>query len=312
MALKKDILEKILLAHSDVFADCENALAYGGKQLLRAEDLVPAPTESFYPGQEGMRGQFSDVSSYLMKKGEICAQYLIGNETDLERHQVLRKASYQGGAYRVQLSSGKPVYPVIGMVIDWTHKESRIPLSLHELLRKDGVSQEELARVDDVKLEVYHMNNLPEEVRKRFTSDMGFVVDFLNEDGFERRQEQRIVHVEALCEMMAALTGDSRFTDLTAELLEKQKEGKEIIMCEYIDMLEARGEERGIKIGEDRGIAIGESRGIAIGEARGAVTGENRLANLIQILIKENKYKEVEAVSSSRERRHELYRKYGI
>lgn len=75
-------------------------------------------------------------------------------------------------------------------------------------------------------------------------------------------------------------------------------------MCEYIDMLEARGEERGIKIGEDRGIAIGE--------ARGAVTGENRLANLIQILIKENKYKEVEAVSSSRERRHELYRKYGI
>lgn len=148
------------------------------------------------------------------------------------------------------------------------------------------------------------MNNLPEEVRKRFTSDMGFVVDFLNEGGFERRQEQRIVHVEALCEMMAALTGDSRFTDLTAELLEKQKEGKEIIMCEYIDMLEARGEERDIKIGEDRGIAIGE--------ARGAVTGENRLANLIQILIKENKYKEVEAVSSSRERRHELYRKYGI
>ena len=75
-------------------------------------------------------------------------------------------------------------------------------------------------------------------------------------------------------------------------------------MCEYIDMLEARGEKRGI--------AIGESRGIAIGEARGVVTGENRLAELIRILLKEKEYREVEAVSSSRERRHELYRKYGL
>ena len=75
-------------------------------------------------------------------------------------------------------------------------------------------------------------------------------------------------------------------------------------MCEYIDMLEARGEERGIK--------IGESRGIAIGEEQGAVKGENRLARLIQLLMSEKKYKDVEAVSSSREKRHEFYRKYGI
>ena len=28
---EKDISEKILLSHADVFADCENALIYGGK-----------------------------------------------------------------------------------------------------------------------------------------------------------------------------------------------------------------------------------------------------------------------------------------
>jgi hypothetical protein len=301
---QKDILEKILLAYGDVFADCQNALAYEGQQRLRAEDLIPAPTESFYPGKEGMRSQFSDVSSYLMNEGKIKIQYLIGNETGLEGRQVLRKASYQGGAYRTQLDSGKPVYPIIGMVIDWTHKGSRIPLSLHELLRRDGVPQEDLDRVDDVRLEVYHMHSLPPEVRRRFTSDLGFVVDFLNEGSFENRREQPIIHAEALCEMMAALTGDTRFTDQMAELLKKQRERKEIIMCEYIDMLEARGEERGIK--------IGESRGIAIGEEQGAVKGENRLARLIQLLMSEKKYKDVEAVSSSREKRHEFYRKYGI
>lgn len=79
---------------------------------------------------------------------------------------------------------------------------------------------------------------------------------------------------------------------MVEELLERQKEGKETVMCEYIDMLEARGEARGIKIGE--------------------ATGENRLADLIQILVHEKNYKEIEAVSASREKRHELYRRYGI
>ena len=60
------------------------------------------------------------------------------------------------------------------------------------------------------------------------------------------------------------------------------------------------------------GKKIGESRGIAIGEEQGAVKGENRLARLIQLLMSEKKYKDVEAVSSSREKRHEFYRKYGI
>ncbi len=59
-----------------------------------------------------------------------------------------------------------------------------------------------------------------------------------------------------------------------------KQEEKEIIMCEYIDMLESKG--------------------------------ENRLAQLIQILLKEKKYKEIETVSGSREKRHELYEQYGI
>ena len=293
---RKDILQKILLSHGDVFADCENVFAYGGERRLRGEDLRPAPTESFYRGTDGMHSQFSDVSSYLVQDGQIQIQFIIGNETGLEGRQVLRKASYQGGAYRAQLESGQPVYPVIGMVIDWTRRGTRIPLSLHELLLREGVSAENLSRVDDVKLEVYHMNNLSKEVRRRFVSDMGFVADFLNEGGFESRLKQKIVHPEALCEMMAELTGDTRFTDLVEDLLKRQAEGKETIMCEYIDMLEARGEERGIKIGE----------------AAGEVVGEDRLAKLMQRLLQDKNYRELEAISNSREKRHELYRKYGI
>lgn len=293
---EKDILEKRLMAHSDVFADCGNVFLYGGRKRLKAEDICPAPTESFYRGKDTLHNQFEDVSAYLLEKGEIKLQFLIGNETALEGRQVLRKASYQGGAYRAQLESGKPVYPVIGMVIDWTRKGTRVPLSLHGLLRCEGVPEEDLEHVDDVKLEVYHMNNLPAEVREHFTSDMGFVADYLNEGSFERRRCQKIIHVEALCEMMEALTGDTRFTDQAEELLERQKEGKEIVMCEYIDMLEARGEARGERKGEKKGVKKGEAR----------------LAKLIQVLLKEKKYSDVEAVSVSRRKRHELYRKYKI
>lgn len=281
---EKDILEKALIAQRDVLADCGNVLVYGGRKRLKAENICPAPTESFYRGKDRVHNQFEDVSAYLMEGGEIKLQLLIGNEAALEGRQVLRKASYQGGAYRAQLKSGKPVYPVIGIVMDWTQKRTRIPLSLHELLRREGAAEEDLEHVDDVRLEIYHMNNLSAEVRKRFTSDMGFVADYLNEGSFENRREQKIVHVEALCGMMEALTGDSRFTDLVGELLKKQKEGKEIAMCEYIDMLEARGEKR----------------------------GETRLGNLIQALLKEKKYSEIEAASGDIEKRHELYKKYGI
>lgn len=65
-------------------------------------------------------------------------------------------------------------------------------------------------------------------------------------------------------------------------------------------MLEARGEARGIAIGEARGKKKGEKK------------GETRLARLIQVLLKEKKYSEIEAVSVSRRKRHELYRKYKI
>lgn len=96
----KDILEKVLMAHSDVFADCGNALVYSGRKRLKAEDVFPAPTESFYRRKGKVHSQFEDVSAYLIKNGEIKLQFLIGNETALEGRQILRKASYQGGAYR--------------------------------------------------------------------------------------------------------------------------------------------------------------------------------------------------------------------
>lgn len=92
--------------------------------------------------------------------------------------------------------------------------------------------------------------------------------------------------------MMEALTGDERFTEQIEELSARKAEKEEVYMCEYIDMLEARGKQ--------------------IGEQIGVKKGENRLAELIGRLCKEGKYQEIEAVSADRQKRQELYQQYNI
>ena len=62
--------------------------------------------------------------------------------------------------------------------------------------------------------------------------------------------EQKILHLEALGDMMEALTGDTRFTELAGNLMKKEQYGEAIMMCEYINVLEARGEAKGEKKGE--------------------------------------------------------------
>ena len=117
---------------------------------------------------------------------------------------------------------------------------------------------------------------------------MGFVADFLSEGGFEGRSGQKILHPQALCEMMYALTGDSRFTELVDEISKRQNRGKEIIMCEYLDMLEARGEIKGIE------------------------KGEKRFAKLIQALLQEKKFDVIALAAKDSDKRRELYKTYGI
>ena len=137
---------------------------------------------------------------------------------------------------------------------------------------------------------------------------MGFVADFLNEGSFLGRSGQRIRHPSALCRMMETLTGDSRFTGQIGELMEKESKGEDVMMCEYIDMLEARGEARGVAIGEARGVTIGEARGVAIGEAR----GETKLSSLLERLYEQGRDEEAKQAVLDTTARARLYQELHI
>lgn len=128
--------------------------------------------------------------------------------------------------------------------------------------------------IDDIKLHVWEMRHLPPEVRKRFTSDMRIVVDFLAE-GDNYRSDRPIAHKEALIKMLRVLAGESNVED-TAEILQEMniREEDEITVCELFDQYTRKG----ISLGIQRGISQGIQAVIATCKKLGAdfeVTAEN-------------------------------------
>jgi len=244
---QKDLAQKHLESYPDVFADVVNALLYGGRKIVREEELLPAPTESLYSNDgKKLKNQFQDVSMYIMCNGHIQMQYTFENQTKPERKHVLRKAGYEGAIYRKQYES-KDLYPMVGAVLYWGRKRWKSPVGLKGLFKNNSFMKDADQYVDDVNLHVYEMAHLPSEVRARFTSDMRVVVDYLAEGKDYRPTDQKILHVEAFLHLLRALTGDARYEEIIPELL---REKEEVGMCELLDKYENIGLERGL----DRGL----------------------------------------------------------
>ena len=110
--------------------------------------------------------------------------------------------------------------------------------------------------IDDAKLYIYDMRNLPKDARQRFHSDMRIIVDYLVEGGEYRPTNQVIVHIEEFLLLMQALTGDNRYEQILPQLEKKEKQGG-ITMCELLNKYENRGIQKGIKKGEKRGTQKG-------------------------------------------------------
>ncbi len=78
-------------------ADLLNALIYHGKEVVRAENLLPGPTETIYQGREKLRSQYEDLGRYMIEDGHVRLMYLISNQTRTDGKMLLRKAGYVGG-----------------------------------------------------------------------------------------------------------------------------------------------------------------------------------------------------------------------
>ena len=149
----KDLVMKDFEAYPDVAADLLNVFLHEGQQRVKQENLLAAPTETLYQGQEKLRNQLEDVGKYEMHSGRVRAMYLFANQSRVDSKMLFRKAGYVGGAYREQYKSRKNAFfPVIELVLYWGEERWNCRESLHELLHNRDASETLLKFTDNLKL----------------------------------------------------------------------------------------------------------------------------------------------------------------
>ena len=254
----KDLVMKDFEAYSDVAADLLNVFLYEGQQRVKQENLLAAPTETIYQGQERLRNQLEDVGKYEMHCGRVKAMYLFANQSRVDSKMLFRKAGYVGGVYREQYKSRKKAFfPVIELVLYWGEKRWNRRESLHELLHSRDASEELLKFTDNLKLHVFEMRNLPEKTRRLFQSDMRIVVDYLAE-GDSYCSDRKIVHKEALIKLLRVLSGDENVDDTIFMMQEmKMKEDDDVKVCELFEQYKRSGREEGLEEGLKEGLKEG-------------------------------------------------------
>ena len=240
------------------------SLCMGGRQVVEAKRLYPAPTETEYAAAgSALRCQLEDISKYEMSEGKIRVQYLLANQSERDEGMILRKAGYVGAIYREQYDGKvKDCFPVVELLLYWGNGHWRKPCSIRELFRETNLPLELWNLVDDIRLRVFEMRNLPPEVRECFTSDMRHVADYLAE-GNDFRSDRPVVHKQALIRLLRALGGDKDVED-TARILEEMnvKEEDEITMCELFDQYTRRGRKEGKEEGIKEGFSVGIQQGL--------------------------------------------------
>ena len=104
--------------------------------------------------------------------------------------------------------------------------------------------------------------------------------------------KKSIGHIEELLMLMSAMTGDKRFEDVIDEANTKEV----MNMCEVLDIVEARGIEKGREEGIEEGIE----------------KGADLISRLNTILAKEGDLEKIIKANTDKKYRNELLKKYNL
>ena len=240
---EKDLSEKYLESYNDVFADILNVLLFDGKEQIKPSELSKTITETQYKADGKPHEQRRDIAKiWENQKAELV---LIGleNQTDVDKDMVFRVAGYDGAYYRAQLTDGKKErYPIATIVLYFGMDRWDGATSLYEAV---SIPEEMKAYINDYKIHVFEIAYLTEEQVNSFQSDFRFVADYF----VQRRKNKDYVpskgtiqHVDALLQMMAALTHDKYFEEISGTW-----EGEKVGMGELLlERIEQRGKQKNL------------------------------------------------------------------
>ena len=295
---EKDILEKKLLMFNDIFATFVNGIMFDGEQVVKEDELLDVPSWSQYKGDDSRhRFQDRDVVKLWKKQGIVISLIGIENQDIPDEDMVFRILSYDGASYRTQLAekasrkrrnfeSAKnieieeksDIFPVITFVIYYGEEEWKHKITLCERLKLEGTITK---YVSDYKVNLIDLKKMTEDDINKFKKDFRLLADYLVNGSNHTSESTELNHPEEICELILKLTGE------IVTIPEESEEGGKSMEKFFEPMFERA-------------------------EARGVEKGENCLAKLISLLLSEGKNDAVKDALENEEKRHELYKEYGI
>lgn len=254
---QKDLAGKILLGIDEIFCDVVNVLLLKGECLLKEEDLEDVNTHTQYHADGRYHEMIRDVAKYWKKQNVCIAVIGVEHESKPDRMMPLRVFSYDGGAYRAQIAEKqeeksekedkskkepKRIFPVITLVLNFnTESRWNTAKSLFEIVDVPDFLK---PLINDYKVNVIDVAFLDRSEVDSFKSDFWYVADYfwqIRNNGYYNASEKEMKYAFQIMQMLSAMTGDKRFEQAYNE---KQREGGGSKMCEYLDYLEDRGEQK--------------------------------------------------------------------
>ena len=289
---EKDITQKMLERHNDVFSDIVNVLLFGGKKVVEEEALFDAVTDSALKIDGRVRFQDRDVAKYWKDSQINIALFGLENQTTPNKLMPFRVISYDGTEYGKQSRTeniDKKKYPVISLVLYLGFEQKWLyPKNLLGII---DVDEKLKPYVNDYKINLFEIAYLDREIIDSFKSDFWILADYLHQMRVNRNyvaDNKSIGHIEELLMLMSAMTGDKRFEEIIDEANTKEV----VNMCEVLDIVEARGIEKGIEKGREEGADI--------------------ISRLNTILAKEGDLDKIIKANTDKKYRNELLKKYNL
>lgn len=296
---EKDISQKTLLSHNEVFADVVNVLLFAGEQVVAAEDLTDAQTFSQYKAADSsLHSQERDVAKNW-KCGTICvSMFGLENQTKKDAFMPVRVLSYDGASYRAQLTEkSAEIFPVVTLVLYFgVESEWKKPKSLKESLKIDSRLE---SFVSDYKINVFNLAWLTDEQINAFRSDFRIVAEYLRAmrtGDTGKWTRQKIRYVGEIIDLMRLLSDDEIFDSMETYILDTQREKGGVSVNEFVQNMISKGRNEGIMLGRNEGIMLGRNEG----RSEGMAMGENNVLTLFAKLYRAGRSADVQKATEDR------------
>lgn len=257
MKNKKDNIEKEYFKDNIIFSNLINYYLYNGEKKILPDDLIELDTESNIDNISRKR----DILKLATMKTDGKYNYLllgIENQTKDDKYMVIRNMLYDSLTYERQrtnidnyLKNAKiilegnrqKIFPVITIIIYFSHKEWKGPRDLHSLLKIDKV--EPIKRfIPNYKLNIIEPYKMEDTDFKLLDKDLSILFKFIKNSDDENKLNDLIKNNQ---ELKAKNETIRLINEITKANLSINKYEEETKMCKAIDDMKKHAREQGKK-----------------------------------------------------------------